>query len=470
VEAKPETDSTLRMPEDADITSPQTRPPRLQGSHSSSAPLLAVARRAQAAALRPQTAALRPQDDDDGDPFPDEDPEPPPPPPPPVSVQDLGLQFSPCLPADQAGNLVSAIRAAFGANADVRTTCLSGTQRIGIWFRPFVNEQSNQARNRGLRGLNIIGSNETFAVFVNSAMIRSRALEVWNAMPKRLDGDGKPDAGGPVHLTGFSLAFEAPDKVVTRVDGFDERPWPDVDFRLTLTDTLSASGGQLNCESASDLDVDTSWLNFLTGVFLFAFPPLGIVFLVERIIIAGIDDPDAGSGAGCSAAALIPKEVLISGGLKVVAIYNRAQAGAGGIFAGGAFLVVPRTPEVRISGPAQIAVDEGTASVTRSYRVTTEDLRGALGIRWAGDGFVQGQGQASAQIRFNLSGATPGQVVTKRVTVRVTDADNLSAEAEVMVRISITVADEDNLPPICRLKPWLPQCQEPMARLRGRGR
>ena len=98
---------------------------------------------------------------------------------------------------------------------------------------------------------------ETLTFFINSALIRRQALDGWNAAPKRLNGSGAPDPDGPIHLTGFSVSFESPNRVVTRVDGFDERPWPDVDFRLTTTDTLSLSGGQVQCTSEPDLDVDT---------------------------------------------------------------------------------------------------------------------------------------------------------------------------------------------------------------------
>lgn len=349
---------------------------RLRGSHSSQQAIQAV-------------ASLRRRRDDDGDPFPDDEPPPPPPPPPPpVSTPDLAIQISSCLPPELNDGVVSAIRQAIDPNADVRTACVSGTQRIGIWLRPFVNDQDNQARNRGLERLNILGTGETLTFFINSTLIRRQALDGWNAAPKRRNSDGDPDPNGPVHLTGFSVSIEGPNRVVTRIDGFDERPWPDVDFRLTTTDTLSVSGGHVRCESQRDLDVDTSWLNFLTGLFLIVFPPLGIVFLVERIIIASTDAPDVNAGAGCGVAPMIPQEILIPLGQKVVASYSRLDVSAGGIFAGGSFIVIPRSPEVTITGPSQISVVEGTASLTRSYSLRTKDLRPPLQIAWSGEGFA----------------------------------------------------------------------------------
>jgi hypothetical protein len=433
---------------DASITNPSRPLVRLRGSYPSQQ------------VIRPALLPRRPRDGGDGEP-----PPPPPPPPPPVSTPDLALQISFCLPAELDDAIVSAVRQALDPSADVRTACVNGTQRIGVWLRPSASDQDSQARNRGLERLNVIGAGETLAFFINSALIRRQALAAWNAAPKRLNGDGAPDPGGPIHLTGFSVSFESPNRVVTRIDGFDERPWPDVDFQLKTTDTLSLSGGQVRCDSQRDLNVDTSWLNFLTGLFLVVLPPLGVVFLVERIIVGSVDAPNTDAGAGCGAAALIPQEILIPGGQKVVASYSRLEVSNGGIFAGGSFVVIPRSPEVTILGPVQLSVTEGTASVTRSYSLRMEDLRPSLQIDWSGEGFVLSPHAETTGIRFNLAGAQVGQVLTRRVAVQVTDADNLVASAELIARIHITLADGGgDFPPVCRVKPWLPQCQEPLAR------
>lgn len=428
------------IPEEASITSLSQPPIRLRGSSSSQLP------------LRPNTH-----------PNGGGEPPPPPPPPPAVSTPDLALQISFCLPAELNDAIVSAVRQAIDPNADVRTACVSGTQHIGIWLRPFVNEQDNQARDRGLQRLSLLSAGETIACFVNSALIRRKAMEGWDAPPKRLNGDGAPDANGPIHLTGFTVNFESPNKIVTRINGFDERPWPDVSFQLVITDTLSLSAGQLHCESQRHLDVDTSWLNFLTGLFLIVLPPLGIVFLVERIIVGSAGAPSAGASIGSSTAALIPQEILIPGGLKVVASYSRLSVSEGGIFTGGTFLVVPRSPEVTIAGLSQFSVVEGPTSVIRSYSLHTEDLLPPLHITWSGDGTALKPSAETTGFRFNLTGVHAGQVLTRHITVRVTDADNLTGSADLTVRIHVTPED-GNLPPICRIKPWLPQCREPLAR------
>jgi hypothetical protein len=417
-----------------------------------------------------------------------------------VSTPDLGIQLAICLAPDRSADLVAAVRQALGSNADVRTACINNSQRVGVWLRPFVNEEDNQARNRGLERFSIIAAGETLAFFINSALIRRQAFDTWNdpiKTPKRRNGDGDPDPNGPIHLTAFAVDFEGPNKVVTRIFGFDERPWPDVDFVLTITDTLSAGGGEVRSDSQRNLDVDTSWLNFLTGLFLLVLPPLGIVFLVQRIIVGSRDAPDINAGAGGGVPAMIPQEILIPAGLKVVASYARLDVFPGAIVAGGTFAVVPRTPKVEISGADLISVTEGTASVTRSYTLHTDDLRppfqdvlappdvlaanvGARVTRpgpgpeqtrpriaWSGDGVALRPRAETTGFRFDLADAQVGQVVTRRVAVLVVDSDLLSATAELIVRIHITPADADgdDFPPICKIKPWLPQCQEPMARI-----
>jgi hypothetical protein len=127
-----EEEAQARIPDDALISNPSRPFVRLRGSLSSPQPLLA--RR------RPPNG--------DGDPGPGDGP--PPPPPPPVSTPDLGIQLSICLAADMNANLVSAVRQALGSNADVRTACINNSQRVAVWLQPAVNDQDNQAGNRGL--------------------------------------------------------------------------------------------------------------------------------------------------------------------------------------------------------------------------------------------------------------------------------------------------------------------------------
>lgn len=176
----------------------------------------------------------------------------------------------------------------------------------------------------------------------------------------------------------------------------------------------------------------------------------------------------------------------------MVALYRRAEASDAGIFAGGLVEVVPRSPEVTIIGPTRISIDEKQTSVIRPYHILTDDLRPPFfdpisnaplavaarvpglggvtpprpGIVWSGDGTPLRPGAEVTGFSFNMEGARPGKVLTRRVAVIVVDADGLTASAELFAQIHVTPSDGDgDFPPVCKTKPWLPQCKEPMARL-----
>ena len=250
-------------------------------------------------------------------------------------------------------------------------------------MRPPDGADDGPAREMALASLDLLRQGENYSAFINAALIRSQANDAFSKQPKRLDGDAQPDRHGPVHLTGMHVDFKEPNRIVTTVDGFDERPWPDVDFHLITTDTLSASAGEAQCHSDHTLDTDTSWLGALTAVMAgltvlvsgwFALPAL--VFFAQGVYIAGQSAPDIGEGAGAAVHAL-PTEIMVPAKLKLVMNYERVEVSAGGIFAGGFMALALRTPSLRINGGGMLAVPKGTPTVNRTFSVTTEDLRAA---------------------------------------------------------------------------------------------
>ncbi len=402
-------------------------------------------------------------DDDDfpGD-FPDRgDPTPPLPP---VSSPDLALQFRPALEEidvpDLEDKVISAITAAYGANTDIRYSGSSNVGRIGIWFRASLSDEDDQARDRGLQAVNILNGSESFAIFINSSYIKVEANKAWQEMPKVLNKDMKPDSSGPIHLTSLSVTFQSPDTIITKLSGFDERPWPDVDFVFTIKDIFDVSSAEISVDTNNDLDIDTSWLNALTGIFLIVFPPLGLAFLTENIIVRvfeGEQDYDEG-GVGKKIASTLPKEIMIEGGKKIIFLYSRLNISVGGIFGGGAALPVDRSPSLAINGTFNLTSDSNSTYITKKYKAITEDLRGNIQYRWRVNGVSTGDNSKSPNIRFNLGQTVPGQVITKTISLTVTDSDGLSASVEKEVKIYISL-DDFGLPPICRTKPYLPQCQ-----------
>ena len=355
-----------------------------------------------------------------------------------VATPDVGLQFRPCLTADLQEQLIDALQLAFGVDADIRYDCLESKGTIGLWALPAGAEDVSEARDRGLARLDLLVGNETFAFFLNASYVRRMFQDEWERMPKRLDGSGRADSGGPVHLTGASLRLVSPNRVVVTVEGYDERPWPDVDFTFTVTETISVANGQIHSEIDENLDVDTSWIHALTGIFTVLFLPLGIVFAVQSILIASAEAADTGSSAFPGVASIIPQQVMIPNGLKIVANYTRLAISSGGVFVGGTYSLMARTAEVDIVGPAQVTIPIVGGITRRTYRVETADLLPPLQFEWDSESDVSFSNRYSAHPRVTFAAVgQPGQSVTRTLSVSVRDGDGVAGEDELAVRIQL---------------------------------
>jgi hypothetical protein len=416
---------------------------------------------------------LRRRDDDEDVPDPDDPP--PPPPPPPVSVPELALQFRPCLSDiptppgfDLEAAVIDAVKEEVGSQADVRYVCANGTGRIGIWLRATTNPQADEARARGAARIEMLRPGENFAVFVSVAFVKAVANDAFDKAPKRTDHEGNPKPDGPVHLTGFAVQLQFPDKVITTINGFDESRSPDVSFRLIITDRLRVSGGAVKLDTGSVLEVDTTWLQILAGITALAGVVINSTFLLASAGIIGVssivgstDLDDDKAAAGAAVLERIPTDVFIRGGNKLVPVYSRVAVSTAGIVAGGDVLLAPRDPLVSVAGPSQIVVTEGETTATRHYQAITRDLRKPIRFSWTGGTASDPFGRAT-KITFDLTGLKVGKAVSREARVTARDPDDLTSEAAASVRIFMTSAKDDpDQPPICRLRPWLPQCKVP---------
>jgi hypothetical protein len=115
------------------------------------------------------------------------------------------------------------------------------------------------------------------------------------------------------HLTGVSIDCVSPNSIVTESTGYDETPWPDVSFTLSISDTFSVSGSQVQVQSDTSLDVDHSFIDLLLGISAilasfvspaFYFGVLGLV--TEGAIIVSTEPGNFGGSAGAAAAQNIP--------------------------------------------------------------------------------------------------------------------------------------------------------------------
>ena len=64
------------------------------------------------------------------------------------------------------------------------------------------------------------------------------------------------------------------------------------------------------------------------------------------------------------------------------------------------------------------------------------------------------------QATFDYAGLKPGGSTTRHVSVSLTDLDGLIVQTTHSVSIYMATSDPDNnFPPVCRVKPWLPVCK-----------
>jgi len=263
--------------------------------------------------------------------------------PPPPSKVDTFLQFPPRVPisrpdvayqlrdpeiegievtcpteADQdqiRDSIAAQIDNSFGITSpEIRILCSEQPTiiTVGIWMAAaaapgtshtlYYDSPGRDAAMTQMANTLLVDDGEIFGAYMNSAFIWGIMTGLWNALDKEIVDTWALT----VTLTGFSISFQSPNKVVTTVNAhFDYRwPWPNDDKTFTITDTLTHNGSNtLQCQSASDFD--------LGGI----LPP------------------------GCLAASAFPTE-LLAPGFQLDLRYTRVNCESKGIYCGG--IVIPQ--------------------------------------------------------------------------------------------------------------------------------
>src|SRR5262249_52885694 len=155
----------------------------------------------------------------------------------------------------------------------------------------------------------------------NATLLEQQALRAFSVTPKQRSGNGAPSPFGPIHLTGLSVEFQGPDTVRTLISGYDDRPWPDVDFTLILDDVINENN--LVCETTPRMTSGSSlWVAVLGAILLadlsLSVPeilPLTFFVLASDLQALGSGVPNI-AGVGCRALELAPKEIPLPGGKK----------------------------------------------------------------------------------------------------------------------------------------------------------
>jgi len=255
---------------------------------------------------------------------------------------------------------------------------------------------------------------------------------------KSFDGDGTPNPDGPVHITGMSLELRYPNQIVTTIDGFDERPFPDVDFQIIVTYTLSINTnmGALACDSVPQLSPDLSWFQELIEYILSPFTML-ITALLAATNGSGSGAP--GTVTDCWAEMLAPQDTPIPGGQKFVMTYQDVQVTYEGVVLIAAWPpeLTSRTPSVEIIGPRNLMDTVGNGAVGSTYRVELHDFLTPVHIQWFVDSNLVAGGEGERFVFRNITFLAPeGKTEVRRLKVSAEDADHLTAGEEISVTVT----------------------------------
>lgn len=351
---------------------------------------------------------------------------------------------------------------------EIRAKCDNRVISIGIWpTRAGSGTCADIARNRAMRNLSLLQGN-VFGFFLNASLITRLAARGFDAAPKRLSSKGNADPNGPIHLTRLMVVFGPKDNIDTIINGFDDRPWPDVGFSVTISDTINNNASCITTatKDISDRDIIFASLSFLALGRLSFFVPLLIpatLFALFNDLDSVLNRPDGPQegGVGCKILQTVPQEVPLPSLRKLVIIYQRAEVKPGGLFFGATVFGGARHPAGRIVGPSRLVVHEDASETQAIYHVVGSDTFGGLTVRWSSVGnVIDNPNVIRTRIHFPRGERRAGDSFQRTINVTMADEDGALLNASFVV--TVTVVEPDDTLPICRAKPWLPVCQKGM--------
>ena len=373
---------------------------------------------------------------------------------------------------------------------EVRASCSNQVIDILIWgTRVAPGSCGDAARNRA-HIPDDIAANNNFGVYLSAGMIRQLAQQAFDAAPKRLYANGFPGDDGPIHLSGLSVKFEAPNIVKTIITGYDDRPWPDVGFTTTITDHLLEQRGCM-----TDTDTEPSRFDEIlaalfaavttaVAVFIPVLMPLpAFVLWTDLHDLSRPDNPSDG-GVGCRLMEGLPDQIALpeTGGLvattdtsvmarvrgdvipqpkkqKLVIPYNQPRVDDRGILVSAFVSIADRVPAASIAGPRSLFLDTNASSTYGYFGAQNEDFFGGRIFSWTGDSnvIIASPNSPATRITFQRGNARPGDQFDRTISVRVTDVEGSTATASLTVTVFVAEPG-DSVPPVCKVKPWLDVC------------
>jgi hypothetical protein len=99
-------------------------------------------------------------------------------------------------------------------------------------------------------------------------------------------------------------------------------------------------------------------------------------------------------------------------------------------------------PKVVITGNSRMQVDEQNAArgvVRGSYHIQTEGMQGPLQVIWTVEGQILGQSSDEIEVAFDMRGIPPGAILTRLVSVQVTErgGQGCIVHSSIFVQISV---------------------------------
>ena len=287
------------------------------------------------------------------------------------------------------------------------------------------------------------GSGGNLALRFTKAAIKYLAAAAYSAHPKKID-----ERVGFIRLNNDIDVEVSTGQIVTAITGeWKQEGVPNVGFTLTVKDVMSlpvpypGASGQLTADTSKNLSVDVEVYGWIVTSLSQALG--GLILWKGGDFVAALASPPSFESPGQALAAQWPLAILttIAPPLmgKLDLHWSQLEVGDRGVLTRGYFLNVARSPVASIEGPLSTTVKIPTNSARVTYRLTTQDLRGRLTIRWRVDGVPAGH-HDSTEVVFKSPGVDP-HTLYRQVSVSVYDEDGLTASQDLRVKFEVTVPD-----------------------------
>lgn len=369
----------------------------------------------------------------------------------PDMILELGLGGQPC-PTEILQGVQDAAKAGspFGEHSRALAICSNPQQivgtvlLVGLWADDGGDSEAQLENALMAAGSLTSGSSLGLALRFTTAAIKYLASAGYRAQPKKID-----KSIGFVRLNDDIDVAIITDEITANIAGqWKSRFLPNVSFTMTVQDLMSLQMPypdaplQLAANTTKKLSPNASNYGFLVSLIS---PTLGGLILWKGDdFVASVFSPPSFTSPGQALAAQWPLQILteiappdLPG--KLTLHWSKLEVGDRGVLTRGYFIPEERVPVALIEGPTSITVKIPVNSARATYELVTQDLRGALRIRWRIDGVPAGR-SASQEVEFKSPGPDP-HTFYRQLSILVSDEDGLTARQELRVKFEVTVPE-----------------------------